>query len=96
MVMEETNQKSDYDYRTDNYDDDSGNTNHRNDDNLQDMGLPADLERVNGAMRWGHNDKTYFFSGGIFSLLASSGALYVQICQYVVFNGFIHHSQPCQ
>ena len=27
------------------------------------MGLPADLARVDGAMRWGHNDKTYFFSG---------------------------------
>ena len=29
------------------------------------MGLPADLARVDGAMRWGHNDKTYFFSGDL-------------------------------
>ena len=63
----EIKQKSDDDDRTDNNDDiDNDNTNDPNDNNEQDMGLPADLERVDGAMRWGHNDKTYFFSGGIF------------------------------
>ena len=78
--MEEKKQKlyNYYDYRIDN-NDNSDNTIHLNDNNLQDMGLPADLERVDGAMRWGHNDKTYFFSGGIFSLVALSGALYVHM-----------------
>jgi len=33
---------------------------------ITDMGLPADLARVDGAMRWGHNDKTYFFSGDMY------------------------------
>ena len=46
-------------------DDDCDQTNHENDNGEQDMGLPADLARVDGAMRWGHNDKTYFFSGKI-------------------------------
>ena len=46
-------------------DDDCDRTNHGNDNGEQDMGLPADLARVDGAMRWGHNDKTYFFSGKI-------------------------------
>jgi hypothetical protein len=27
------------------------------------LGLPDTLEKVDGAMRWGYNDKTYFFSG---------------------------------
>ena len=30
---------------------------------LQKLGLPASLEKIDGAMRWGYNDKTYFFSG---------------------------------
>ena len=29
------------------------------------LGLPEELERVDAAMRWGWNDKTYFFSGEI-------------------------------
>ena len=45
-------------------DDDCFEPNRQNDNDEQDMGLPADLARVDGAMRWGHNDKTYFFSGG--------------------------------
>ena len=44
--------------------DDCFEPNRQNDNDEQDMGLPADLARVDGAMRWGHNDKTYFFSGG--------------------------------
>lgn len=27
------------------------------------LGLPGELEKIDGAMRWGWNDKTYFFSG---------------------------------
>ena len=27
------------------------------------LGLPEDLDKVDAAMRWGWNDKTYFFSG---------------------------------
>jgi hypothetical protein len=27
------------------------------------LGLPDTLKKVDGAMRWGYNDKTYFFSG---------------------------------
>jgi hypothetical protein len=27
------------------------------------LGLPDTLEKVDGAVRWGYNDKTYFFSG---------------------------------
>ena len=30
---------------------------------LQELGLPDTLEKIDGAMRWGYNDKTYFFSG---------------------------------
>jgi len=30
------------------------------------LGLPDTLERVDGAMRWGYNDKTYFFSGTMY------------------------------
>ena len=55
-----------YDDGSDDDDDECDETNHRDDnDDEQDMGLPADLARVDGAMRWGHNDKTYFFSGRI-------------------------------
>jgi len=30
------------------------------------LGLPGTLEKVDGAMRWGYNDKTYFFSGTMY------------------------------
>ena len=30
---------------------------------LSDLGLPPNLESVDAALRWGWNDKTYFFSG---------------------------------
>jgi hypothetical protein len=33
---------------------------------LTDLGLPAFLEYVDGAMMWGHNGKTYFFSGTMY------------------------------
>ena len=32
---------------------------------LQKLGLPESLDKIDGAMRWGYNDKTYFFSGGM-------------------------------
>ena len=30
---------------------------------FQRLGLPDTLEKVDGAMKWGYNQKTYFFSG---------------------------------
>lgn len=30
---------------------------------ITDLGLPSSLEKVDGAMVWGHNGKTFFFSG---------------------------------
>lgn len=30
------------------------------------LGLPEDLEKIDGAMVWGHNGKTYFFSGTMY------------------------------
>lgn len=33
---------------------------------LTNLGLPADLEKLDGAVVWGHNGKTYFFSGSMY------------------------------
>ncbi|XP_034941519.1 matrix metalloproteinase-2 isoform X2 [Chelonus insularis] len=33
---------------------------------LRTLGLPASLEKIDGAMVWGHNSKTYFFSGTMY------------------------------
>ncbi|CAK9820460.1 Matrix metalloproteinase-24 [Anthophora plagiata] len=33
---------------------------------LTKLGLPESLEKVDGAMIWGHNGKTYFFSGSMY------------------------------
>ncbi|XP_034189072.2 matrix metalloproteinase-2 [Osmia lignaria lignaria] len=33
---------------------------------LTTLGLPESLEKVDGAMIWGHNGKTYFFSGSMY------------------------------
>lgn len=33
---------------------------------LTDLGLPETLERVDAAMVWGHNKKTYFYSGTMY------------------------------
>jgi len=33
---------------------------------LTKLGLPEDLEKIDGAMVWGHNGKTYFFSGTMY------------------------------
>lgn len=30
---------------------------------ITDLGLPQDLEKIDGAMVWGHNGHTYFYSG---------------------------------
>lgn len=30
---------------------------------LTDLGLPANLKKIDGATVWGHNGKTFFFSG---------------------------------
>lgn len=30
---------------------------------LTDLGLPISLKKIDGAMVWGHNGKTYFYSG---------------------------------
>ncbi|XP_011051439.1 PREDICTED: matrix metalloproteinase-15-like [Acromyrmex echinatior] len=30
------------------------------------LGLPASLEKIDGAMVWGHNGRTYFFSGSMY------------------------------
>ena len=35
---------------------------------LQRLGLPESLDKIDGAMRWGYNDKTYFFSGSLIKL----------------------------
>ena len=32
---------------------------------LTDLGLPSNVEKIDGAFRWGWNGKTYFFSGKI-------------------------------
>ncbi|XP_014488662.1 PREDICTED: matrix metalloproteinase-2 [Dinoponera quadriceps] len=33
---------------------------------LTNLGLPAVLEKIDGAMVWGHNGRTYFFSGSMY------------------------------
>nr|XP_033330394.1 matrix metalloproteinase-2 isoform X2 [Megalopta genalis] len=33
---------------------------------LTSLGLPQSLEKIDGAMIWGHNGKTYFFSGSMY------------------------------
>jgi len=33
---------------------------------ITELGLPDTLEKIDGAMRWGYNDKTYFFSGTMY------------------------------
>jgi Hemopexin. len=33
---------------------------------LSNLGLPESLEKIDGAMVWGHNGKTYFFSGTMY------------------------------
>lgn len=33
---------------------------------LTDLGLPRDLSHVDAAMVWGHNSRTYFFSGTMY------------------------------
>lgn len=33
---------------------------------LTDLGLPASLRKIDGAMVWGHNGKTYFYSGSMY------------------------------
>ncbi|XP_043684641.1 matrix metalloproteinase-2-like isoform X3 [Vespula pensylvanica] len=33
---------------------------------LTNLGLPASLEKIDGAMVWGHNSRTYFFSGSMY------------------------------
>lgn len=33
---------------------------------LTSLGLPVSLERIDGAMVWGHNGRTYFFSGSMY------------------------------
>lgn len=33
---------------------------------LTDLGLPASLQKIDAAMVWGHNGKTYFFSGTMY------------------------------
>lgn len=30
------------------------------------LGMPESLDRIDGAVRWGYNDKTYFFSGTMY------------------------------
>lgn len=39
---------------------------------LTDLGLPEDLEKIDGALVWGHNGKTYFFSGTMYWRLVES------------------------
>lgn len=33
---------------------------------LTNLGLPSSLEKIDGAMVWGHNGRTYFFSGSMY------------------------------
>jgi len=33
---------------------------------LTQLGLPEDLDKLDGALVWGHNGKTYFFSGSMY------------------------------
>lgn len=33
---------------------------------LVDLGLPASLDKIDAAMTWGHNGKTYFYSGSMY------------------------------
>lgn len=33
---------------------------------LTSLGLPSSLDKIDGAMVWGHNGKTYFYSGNMY------------------------------
>jgi hypothetical protein len=56
--------------------------------NAQDLGLPADLAKVDGAMRWGYNDKTYFFSGGLM--------VYISICMCISGTMYWRYDEEVQ
>jgi matrix metalloproteinase-16 (membrane-inserted) len=33
---------------------------------LTHLGLPADLEKIDAALIWGHNNRTFFYSGALY------------------------------
>ena len=50
------------------------------------LGLPENLEKLDGAMRWGWNDRIYFFSGSIEKLLIVLFTKYIRTCYRYVKN----------